>query len=138
MRAVGPGPRSGWQAFVWWERRRLGYNALLLVVGAACLGAYATASWRATGALPPAGEVRALALVGVGIGNLAYTGGWLTETEYRRSLHGQPRSVLDDRLAPARWANQGVRLLMEAGLWATLIGAPAFTAWYAYATLSAS
>jgi hypothetical protein len=38
MCAIEPGPRSTWEAFLWWETRRLGYNAFLACVALISFG----------------------------------------------------------------------------------------------------
>jgi hypothetical protein len=124
---VEPGPRSSWQAFLWWETRRLGYNAFLASAALISFGGCAAIGYVAGTALSlPDLAVDAI-LVFV-IGNVAYTGGWLIETEYRRRQPGHSSVGL-----PAAHANQGVRFVMELGLWSSALGVIALIALFSSA-----
>jgi len=127
MCAVEPGPRSTWQAFLWWETRRLGYNAFLAGVALIGFGGCAAIAYVAgtSLSLPDVAVGAFLILVG---GNVAYTGGWLIETEYRRRQPGHSSVGL-----PAARANQGVRFVMELGLWSSALGVIALIALYSSA-----
>jgi hypothetical protein len=135
MRAVEPGPRSEWQALVWWERRRLGYNGLLLVLTLAGAGICASVARYARGVSPSVGDIGRLAFLVLALGNLGYTLGWLVESRYRRAGSEQRALRLDERITPEQYANQGVRFLMEAEVWTSVVGALAFAVWYGVAVI---
>jgi hypothetical protein len=79
------------RVILWWELRRLVYNAVLLVIGAATVIGY---EWLMTKLIPlgedaiePMGLVVLVVLYGV-MANLCYTLGWVVELWGRKAGHG--------------------------------------------------
>ncbi|HUX46213.1 MAG TPA: hypothetical protein VMV57_15815 [Terracidiphilus sp.] len=74
---------TAWQIILWWEKRRLLYNALLCVIGAASLGIFLFLMDKA---LPPA-EDNIEPFLGVVayafMANVCYTLGWFIELASR-------------------------------------------------------
>ena len=84
------GPISPWRTIVWWEARRLPYNALLAVFGSVALVIFL---W----AITQCGEEDAFEplglLAGVVLANVAYTLGWMTELLVNAARRPGPRRV---------------------------------------------
>ncbi|HEY4306639.1 MAG TPA: hypothetical protein VGM82_19370 [Gemmatimonadaceae bacterium] len=112
MRAVPPGPRSTRQVLAWWERRRIGYNAFVVVFlagGIAVARLLASARDRPAATLGPADML----LMGLLFANVMYTLVWYSEIRYGRRPEGPGRSGLTDPIPIAARANAGVHLAME-------------------------
>ena len=74
------GKRTAWDVVLWWEIRRVAYNAIMAVVGIAAFAAFYLLI-SASGELKPGDDaVEPLALVAVPIfANVCYTAGWVLE-----------------------------------------------------------
>lgn len=82
--AAPAGERSAVDVILWWEVRRIAYNAVMAVVGLAGLLAF-IALINASGELQPGEDaVEPLALLAVPIvANICYTAGWVMELTVR-------------------------------------------------------
>ena len=113
MRAVPPGPRSRWQAVIWWERRRFGYNALvLLFVAFGTIGAEGLA-YAMTGHAAPLRQLAQLAPMGLLIANVLYAAVWFFEVRFHGEPAGRRLGGPASRIPLAQRANHGVRFAME-------------------------
>lgn len=130
MRAVPPLPRSRGQAVLWWERRRLGYNALVIVLATVgAIGAEGLAR-AVRGHFAPTREFALFAAMGLLVANVLYTFAWVAEVRFSNESTGRRPGSLNAQIPLARRANQGVRFAMEAVLATSALTTLTLSTWY--------
>ena len=87
-------PRSAWSVVLWWEKRRLVYNGLLVLAGIPLLCLFYLFV-ELSGAVPPGEDaVEPMVLfVAPLLANVLYTAGWLVEVPVRVLLPGASRRL---------------------------------------------
>lgn len=102
-------PFSAWRTILWWEKRRIPFNFIVGVYGAACLVLFFWAIMTSGHLGPGEDVVEPIAILAAPFGiNAAYTLGWLVEIPLR--LFGLVKSP---RVSPTlMWLGLGLGLLL--------------------------
>lgn len=128
MRAVPPGPRSAWDAVRWWERRRIGYNALLAASDVLSAAVWALIAHVVRGSTFSVEQFTTMHVVILLSGNVAYTLGWISEVRF-----GSGATTAGRGTAHASRLNSGITAAMDFALVTTAVVVTLYTGWQVFA-----